>query len=231
LEELVDGSVNEKTGKRTAAQIKDFVSISTESVVDIDITLNKGDLAKLEAEVDAQGINGVEKLLKLTTTVSTANMHMFSPDIKIHKYETVPEIIDTYFAVRYRAYEKRKANLVANMREKLVKLSNRAKYIMETLEGKVDLRRKKSQQVAELLSSRGYAEIDGNYNYLTKMPMDSVTEENVAAALKDKEETVAALRLLEETTCSQMWMRELDVLLNALNKEPVKIKISKKGKV
>lgn len=236
LEELMDGTVNEKTGKRTAAQIRDFVSVSTESVVDIDITLNKGDLAKLEAAVDAHGINGVEKLLKLTTTVSTSNMHMFSPDIKIHKYETVPEIIDAYFAVRYGAYEKRKANLVENMREKLVKLSNRAKYIMETLEGKVDLRKKKSPQVVEMLNSRGYVEIDGGYTYLTKMPMDSVTEENVAAALKEKAETEEALSVLEATTCSQMWMRELDVLLRSLSaaapvKTSLKIKISKKGKV
>ena len=213
LEEMMDGTVNEKTGKKTAAQIKDFVSVSTESVVDIDITLNKGDLAKLEEDVDANGINGVEKLLKLTTTVSTANMHMFSPAIKIHKYETVAEIIDEYFAVRYGAYEKRKAYLLEILRAKLVKLSNRAKYIVETLEGKVDLRRKKAQQVTELLQARGYVEIDGSYTYLTKMPMDSVTEENVAAALKEKAETEAELAELEATTCAQLWMRELDVFM------------------
>ncbi len=211
LEEMMDGSVNEKTGKKTAAQIKDFVSVSTESVVDIDVTLNRGDLAKLEAEVDAQGVNGVEKLLKLTTTVSTANMHMFSPDIKIHKYDTVAEIIDAYFDVRYGAYEKRKAYLVENLRAKLVKLSNRAKYIVETLEGKVDLRKKKAQQVVELLQTRGYVQIDDGYAYLTKMPMDSVTEENVAAALKEKAETETELAELEATTCAQMWMRELYV--------------------
>ncbi len=244
LEEMMDGTVNEKTGKKTAAQIKDFVSVSTESAVDIDITLNKGDLAKLEAEVDANGINGVEKLLKLTTTVSTANMHMFSPDIKIHKYDTVSEIIDAYYDVRYGAYEKRKAYLVENMRAKLVKLSNRAKYIVETLDGKVDLRKKKAQQVVELLHTRGYVEIDGSYTYLTKMPMDSVTEENVAAALKEKAETEADLAELEATTCSQMWMRELDVFVDKytafisgrtaviINNSGEKLKLRiKKGKV
>ena len=58
---------------------------------------------------------------------------------------------------------------------------------METLSGAVDLRRKTGIQVHGLLQARGYEKIDDDYKYLTKMPMNSVTDENVAAIIKEKE--------------------------------------------
>ncbi len=210
LESLMDGTTNEKTGKKTPPQIKDFVSISTESTVDITVHFPKGELAKLEGSISTDNMNGVEKLLKLTTTVSTTNMHMFNKDIRLHKYATVHEIIDEYYDVRMNTYYKRKAYLVGLLESLLMKLSNRAKYILETLEGVVDLRRKTATQVNDLLTTRNYDKIDGDYKYLIKMPMDSVTQENVAHILKEKEDTIKELEDLVNTTCSQMWLKELD---------------------
>ena len=86
------------------------------------------------------------------------------------------------------------------MKKKLVRLSNRATYILETLNGTVDLRRKKSDQVTELLTQKQYATIDGDFKYLIKMPMDSVTEENVANIVKEKENTEKELQILEKTS-------------------------------
>jgi hypothetical protein len=44
------------------------------------------------------------------------------------------------------------------------------------------------------------------------MPMDSVSEENVAHILKEKGDAEAALAQLLATTVEQMWLQELDVL-------------------
>jgi hypothetical protein len=107
-------------------------------------------------------------------------------------------------------YTKRKAYMVKDMRATLLRLSNKAKYILETLDDLVDLRRKTTEQVNALLESRGYDRIDGDYKYLVKMPMDSVCQENVDAALKEKAETETALEILQATTCEQMWIKELD---------------------
>ena len=210
LEELMDGTVD-KAGKRAPPIIKDFVSTSTETHVHIAVTFPKGELEKLTATRDANGVDGVEKLLKLTTTVSTTNMHLFTADIKLRKYATVEEIIDEYYGVRVEYYAKRKAYLVDNLRQLLVKLSNRAKYILETLEGVVDLRKKTAQQVQELLSGRGYIVLEGDYKYLTKMPMDSVTQENVAQIMKEKGDAEKELETLLNTTIEQMWLHELGV--------------------
>ena len=221
LEGLMDGVID-KNGKRSASQIRDFTSISTEVNVDFTISFPRGKLSDLESTEDVNGINGVEKLLKLSTTISTTNMHMFNSECKLHKYESVQEIIDDFYKVRISLYQKRKAYLIEEMERKMVKLSNRAKYIQETLAGTIDLRRKKADVVTKLLQDKQYVMIDGDYKYLIKMPMDSVTEENVEQMMKEKSDTEHALDVLKKTTVEKMWLKELDHLSNEYTKYKTK---------
>ena len=209
LEEFADGSVD-KQGKKIAPVIKDFTNLSTEIAIDITVTFPKGKLAELEATGAGSDINGLEKLLKLTTTVSTTNMHMFDADRKLHKYETVEEIIDAFMTIRLEAYKKRKAAQLVQLRKVYQKLSNRARYIQESLTGAIDLRKKKTDEVTTLLEGLQFDKIDGDYKYLIKMPMDSVTEENVANIMKETETTAKSIDDLEKTAIETIWMLELE---------------------
>ena len=212
LESLMDGATVDKNGKKIPPSIKDFTSICTEVNVDFTVVFSKGKLDELEAAVDANGCNGVEKLLKLFTTISNTNMHMFNSEFKLHKYNSVEEIIDDFYGVRIKLYQKRKEHQVADMERKLVKLSNRARYIQDNLSGTIDLRRKSAVQVTEMLTTMNYASIDGDFKYLIKMPMDSVTQENVANIMKEKQETETELAVLKGTSVEKMWVRELETL-------------------
>ena len=210
LEGLLDGGVD-KSGKRIAPVLKDMVNMSTEVTVDITVTFPKGVLAEMmSSSADAHGINAVEKLLKLSTSVSESNMHLFDADCRLNKYTSVEDIIDKFYDVRLKTYQKRKDALVEAMQHLLVKLSNRAKYIQATLSGQIDLRRKTNQQVEELLMSMEYDKIDNDYKYLIKMPMDSVTDEHVAKIMREYAETQYELAILLETPLHIMWIRELD---------------------
>jgi DNA topoisomerase-2 len=212
LESLMDGSSVDKAGKKIPPSIKDFTSVCTEVSIDFTVVFPKDKLADLENSKDANGCNGVEKLLKLFTTVSTTNMHMFDSNIKLHKYNSVEEIIEDFYNIRLSTYQKRKDYLVADMEKKLVKLSNRARYIQETLAGNIDLRRKTAEQVVALLTGMKFDLYDGDYKYLVKMPMDSVTQENVASIMKEKADTEMELSQLKGTTLEKMWSKELDEL-------------------
>ena len=109
-------------------------------------------------------------------------------------------------------YGKRKAYLLKDLEKKLVKLSNRAKYIMANLDGSVDLRRKSSEEVTRLLLEKGFQVLDGDFKYLIKMPMDSVTQENVEKILKEMDEAEEELSALRALTLEKMWLGELDIL-------------------
>jgi DNA topoisomerase-2 len=144
LEELVDGGVD-KDGKKIAPVLKDVTNMSTEVNVNITVVFPKGKLDDLLlSDSKDQNINGIEKMLKLTTTVSTTNMHLFDSQMRLHKYESVQEIIDAFYDVRIETYKKRKAAIVNEITNKLLELSNRSKYIQGVLDGTIDLRRKTS---------------------------------------------------------------------------------------
>ena len=214
LEGLADGTTD-KNGKKVHPTIRDFTSMSTEVSIDIVVTFPRGKLEEIESKVDPiTNINGIEKMLKLTSNVSSTNMHMFDKDCKLRKYTSVEEIIEDFYDVRLEMYSKRKKQLIKDLEHKLVKLSNRAKYILATLDGSVDLRRKNASAVHELLTSKGYDLLDGDFKYLIKMPMDSVTQENVDKILKEKSDAETELDVLKKTTLETMWLSELKILQN-----------------
>jgi hypothetical protein len=63
-----------------------------------------------------------------------------------------------------------------------------------------------------MLKDKGYDTIDSEYKYLTRMPMDSVTEENVDKLNKEHENKKAELESVKNTTKYQMWLNELEIL-------------------
>ena len=143
---------------------------------------------------------------------------MFNADIKLHKYTTIEEIIDEFYGVRLEVYRKRKSAQLVDLENSLVKLSNRAKYILANLDGTIDLRKKKKAEVDNLLEQNQYAKIDDSYDYLVKMPMDSVTQENVEKILKEKGELELEVDTLKKMTVEEIWTRELDVFEEAYQK-------------
>jgi DNA topoisomerase-2 len=211
LENLIEPGAD-KDGKKIAPVIKDYDDMSRDTNVDFNITFAKGKLDELESTKADHACNGVEKLLKLFTTNSTTNMHLFDAEDKLKKYEKVEHIIDDYYETRLKLYQRRKEHMIQALEKDLVVLSNKSKYITEILENTVDLRKKKSEDVTKMLKDKRYDAVDGEYKYLTKMPMDSVTEENVDKLNKEHENKKCELESVKNTTKYQMWLSELEIL-------------------
>jgi DNA topoisomerase-2 len=213
LEGLIEPGVD-KDGKKIVAIVKDYDDMSKDTNIDFTITLQKGKLDELEANIHEHNCNGVEKLFKLSTTNTNTNMHLFNAEDKLKKYETVDQIVDDYFETRMKLYQTRKDYMIEALNHELLLLSNKAKYIQENLDDTIDLRKKKKEQVIQILQEKGYTVIDndGEFKYLVKMPMDSVTEENVTKLFKEKGLKEAELETIKSTSINQMWTSELNQL-------------------
>ena len=213
LEDLID---NKKSGskKKSNVIVRDYSDMSTDKIVDITVQLAKGTIEALESETHEYNLNGIEKHFKLYTTNSTSNMHMFDASEKLKLYKNVYQIIDDYFETRMALYVKRKQYIIDSLTAELVVLSNRAKYIQENLNDTIDLRRKKKGDIIALLKSKNYdiVDEDEDYKYLVKMPMDSVSEENVEKIMKSHEDKMKELEMCKKTSEAQMWMNELEIL-------------------
>jgi DNA topoisomerase-2 len=176
----------------------------------------KGQLDELEASIDEHGCNGVDKLLKLCSTNTNTNMHLFDANDKLKKYNNIIDIIDDYFVTRLEMYKNRKEYMIHTLERELLLLSNKAKYIKENLDGTIDLRKKRKDQVVQMLKDKKYdiMDDDEDYKYLTKMSMDSVTEEIVNKLFKERENKETELDVIKQTSVNQMWRSELDNLRN-----------------
>lgn len=191
--------------------IKDIQNLSTEVNVHIKVTFQKGILEKLEGSHDLNGINGIEKLLKLSTTVSTTNMHLFDDECKLHKFANVREIIQAHAVARLHHYNLRKRFLVDVLDKKLLKMNNKARYIQAILNDELDLRKKKTQELHDILVEAKYSKVDDSFKYLIKMPMDSVTEENVKQIMEERDETQDELEFIKKMSIQKMWYSELEL--------------------
>jgi DNA topoisomerase-2 len=210
----------DKSGKKIVPIVKDYDDMSKDTTVDIIITLTKGKLEELETNQLENGCNSLEKTFKLFTTSTNTNMHLFDANDKLKKYNNVHEIIDDYYVTRLFMYQVRKNYLIDAIKKELLFLSNKAKYIKENLEGTIDLRRKTRDDVHEMLSKKGYdiIEHDEDYKYLTRMPMDSVTQENVDKLEKDLSHKNEELEKITLQAIEEMWLQELDHLQSEYNK-------------
>jgi DNA topoisomerase-2 len=141
-------------------------------------------------------------------------MNLFNSEDKLKKYERVEEIIDDYYQNRIKYYEERKKYMIDALEKEIMILSNKARYIKEVLDGTIDLRRKKKQEIIDMLTEKKYDKIeeDDEFKYLVKMPMDSVSEENVEKLLKENKEKQDELERIKSTTIEQMWLSELEIL-------------------
>jgi DNA topoisomerase-2 len=183
--------------------VKDYTDKSTDINIHIVVTL-------------LQPSTNIESDLKLTSSISTSNMHLNTSKNQLKKYTNVYDIIADYSMVRLEMYTKRKVYLIQVLDEKLKELSNRVHYIRLVLKGTIDLRNKKIAEINDLLQQLKLEKQNDSYSYLIKMPMDSVSSEHVEQIERDLSKLTSDKTILINSTEKQMWLHELDELYTKL---------------
>jgi DNA topoisomerase-2 len=165
-------------------------------------------------------------------------MHLFNEKEQLRKFDNVYEIIDSYYNVRYDYYIKRKAYIINKLENELKVLSAKTRFIQYNLDDKIDLRKKSKEEIYKIMDEFKFDLGEtGDYNYLVKMPMDSVCMENAEKLMNEYENKNAELETIKACSIEQMWLKELKELkiaykefLEVTNKLGEKLDSSKKSK-
>ena len=242
---FIEGLIDNKK-KGTTSIVKDYQDLSTDITVDFTIEFHPGNLDSLMKETkDISGnitetISGLEKLMKLYTTHSISNMHLFDEKEHLKKFHNASEIIEEYYGVRLMMYKKRKQYQINELEKRLTVISNKVRFINDNLTDKIDLRRKTKEDINSIMESMKYKQLidssttTANYNYLIKMPMDSVSKESVKKLTLEKDNIENELVEITKMREEEMWLNELGELKKAYNdfinsdKPKITIKKSKK---
>jgi DNA topoisomerase-2 len=177
--------------------IKDYTDTSTDTSVHMRV---KGD------------VKALDKILKDKWKLT--NMHAFNSKGRIQKYDTPNDILREYVSVRLELYETRRQTILKTLRESLPYYQNVVRFIRQQCEDvpRPDLRRKTFDDCHALLLAEKFTLIDGDYEYLMKLPISSLTLNNAQKHEKQLEELLLSISNLEAMTPKQMWKNELSKL-------------------
>ncbi|GLJ21974.1 hypothetical protein SUGI_0411630 [Cryptomeria japonica] len=122
---------------------------------------------------------GLSKRFKLTTTISTSNMHLFDAKGAIQRYETPEQILEYFYHIRLEFYVKRKKVLLDNLQLELLKLDNKVRFILGVVNGEIIVNKRKRAELLLELKNKGF----------TPFPKKTkAIEAAIAGALADGEE-------------------------------------------
>ena len=178
--------------------VKDYTDTSTDMDVNFDIVL-KDDMPIAEAA----------KKLGLISKIKTTNMHAFNSRGNITKYTTVNEIREEYAHTRLELYGVRKESMLRELRAKLPWHTSVVKFLTLMCNDVIDLRKKPHAECVKILETHELTDIPD----LLKLPISSMTLENIAKHEAELARLRARIAEIEGTTPSQFWVADLENLI------------------
>jgi DNA topoisomerase-2 len=175
--------------------IKSFKSDSTDTTVSFTV--------KFE-DLISQLTNNFTKTMKLVKSISTRNMYLFDENSSIKKYNTAEEILEDFIKIRLKYNKLRKDNLLKDYNNDLLVISNKVRFIREIVDNELIVFKKKRSVLEEELETKKYLKTQGNFDYLTGMPIHSLTQEKIKD-LEDKHSAILEkIKLIESTSVKKM---------------------------
>jgi len=202
--------------------LKSFESHYTSKNVKFILYFNGDIRAKLGDKFEA------EFKLVSSKNLSINNMHLYSNQGAIKKYENTSYIIKEWSMTRIEKYDERKKYQIKILEKDYNILSTKIRFIIDVIEGRVIIMNKKISEISQRLVELKYPKInddkedDGDsasspngYNYLLKMPISQLTYDRKIILEKEVEEVAKKLNDLKNTSIEKIWKNELLELLEA----------------
>lgn len=213
-------------------QGKDDVTAKIESIrndslnhkVSFTITFKSSELKNL---IKNKGDGGLREFLKLDSTISLSNLHLYDANGIIKKYDCPEEILEEFFATRYKIYQKRIDYMIAELKNDFDLINFKIKYIKYIIDETIQIKNVTTKSVLDKLEELKFPklhtnhtapEADRSYNYLTSMVMLSLTSDKI----KELEDELARRQYEYEdylnTSIEDRWTRELKEFEKAYDK-------------
>ena len=234
--EFLESLLDTEGGKKEPF-IKAYREYHTDTTVHFEVTMPEKSMREAE-EV------GIAKKFQLTRSLAVSNMHLFSHDGVITKYDNPEAILRDFYDLRLQYYGVRKAHMEKELARQLSVLDNKCRFIREVVEGTLVVSNRKKADIVADLHARGYTPVlkdkkekvaggaDGadeeepeeeavagasrtGFDYLLNMPILSLTMERVNHLQGERDGKEAELTALQRKTPADLWDDDLEAFLAA----------------
>ena len=201
--------------------IIDYQNHSTDTEVYFKITVKNGYLSS--SQWSSSEIDTIEKDFKLTTTKNTSltNIHLYDSKGTITKYDNVEDIMDEYYNIRLDLYKKRKQHQLDALQNELNLISAKCRFILDIINENLIINKQSKGSIIKQLEDKQYPSyIDGkyreysvnkksNYEYLLRLPIYSLTQEEIDKLIAEKDKLTEEHEDLTETSVEGIWKGEI----------------------
>ena len=168
--------------------------------------------------------------LKLSCKITLAYMNLFNHEGILTKYNNTADIIRHHAKIRLETYAKRINHQVKEMEIDVNLFLNKARFLKEVaVDKKIKPWEMKSDALRSLLRQLNYYEYE-NMNYLVKMEIDQLTQDQVEKMNKLAVDMQNNLDRLRKTTPNDVWILELNQLEKAYDDYVVELNEQKTTK-
>ena len=155
----------------------------------------------------------------LYSYLHTTNMVLFNEKEQLKKY-SIDEILNDFCIMRYSFYVKRKKHIITSLEKDLRYLGNKERFIQEIIDAKLKIMNVEEELIIKELEKRKYdkenkndesddSENKNGYNYLLKLPVRSLTAEQVKKIKNEILSLKTKLDNILKTSEKQMWINDL----------------------
>jgi len=180
---------------------------------------------QLAPTVDMTNTTAIEKALKLVSTISINNMHLFGINGKLTLYKSPEDIMDAFAPIRLEYYTKRKAHLLYQLCDvELTAITDEVMFMEAMLKGTMDIRGKDENTIRlelcrlfefdtavttqDMLQSDKCRNV---WNLLNK-PIHSISKPALQKLHSKHQRILQEIEQIKATSITDMWLKDLDAV-------------------
>ena len=217
-------------------KIIDYINNSTDKTVDFTIIVPVGFIHGLQWS-EKDNVDGIEEYFKLYTTkgLSLTNIHLYNNG-KINKFTSIYNIFDEFYSLRYNLYSKRKEYILNNLKNELLILQSKKKFIEDVIEDNIKIHKRKKEEIILDLRNKEYPQVESGkvlstndsksntnkYDYLIRMSIYSFTEDEIEKLIGDISKLQNEYDTLLNKKIEDIWLEECNIFLKNYKKMKLK---------
>jgi DNA topoisomerase-2 len=210
-EELTEMEIIDKKETIANKKILDFEMEPLLNSIDVTIKFKPTELQ------DLIKTDKLESYLKLNTTFSLNNMHLYDSQNKLTLYDTVYDIMEEFYISRLDFYIKRKAHRIKVLENDVNIIKYKVKFIEDIFDKLIKLEKQKKDVIIARLVELKYPKLakninslDKSYSYLIELPLWSLTYEKIEELRAELEQIETVLEEYKSKSEEQIWLGEIE---------------------
>lgn len=184
--------------------IKDYTKNNTDTAVHYTVEFKGSSLKDLMKD------GKLEKELKLTSKISTTNMHLFDRHGKIKKY-TIEDIMDEFYDIRLEYYILRRKHMLKDLKYQMTVLNEKVRFINDVINRVIIVNNRSKDNINEQLENKEYMKVDDDYKYLTSMPIYNLSAEKKSNLEDEASKKSDEYNTLKAMSVETIWKNELEI--------------------